>query len=395
VGVLTYYNQFAALTNPFLITHYFINHNLVVMQTLSNNPEEAPHIVEVLNQEEVLRLDISKVGFSQQNHSGKVASIEKKVLFGADKKKKGLIFKEEGRSRKPPIQTFDSDPQVHSNLEFRKLNELKDDQLGIYKSPLEDKTSNRLSHLRAQADSKGSNQVPGSSTGVLTGYDLQMASVSPVLFSKPHAKSLKSHRPDRARSLQKPGKEAGFGKKLTELSSNHHRQQISSHSNKQVVMGFWEKEFLPSIRTRVISRGSKQTLPIREGQPIKEEGLMANQPKPIPRNLTELLQEMNNSTDSISMNLDDEEEFDFDKESKKCEEQISQIKDAYVVDLPDLNGDKENGSPVNNQDIAFDGKADDDTDKQGSSSVFKKIAYFTSVAATTGFYFLMRRHQIL
>lgn len=321
--------------------------------------------------------------------------MERKVLIGSDKKKKASIFKEEGKPKKPPMQTIYSDPQMVSNTNFGVNVEQKDSHLGNYKSNYEDKSSNKMSHIRAIPDSKGSNVVPGSSTGVLTGYDLQMASVSPIQFSKPHIKSLKSHRPERARSLEKPGKDGNYRNQFAELCTTRNRQTNTSNSKKQVkIMGFWDKEFQPSIRTRVISRGSKQD-PIGESRAFKGDGFLANQLKPIQRNLTELLQEMNNSGDSMSMNLDDEEEFDFDKESKKCEDQISQIKDAYVVDLPDLNADREVGSPMINQEIALEPKAEDDPDKQGSSSVFKKLAYFTSVAATTGFYFLMRRHQIL
>jgi hypothetical protein len=359
-----------------------------MITSTSNQKEEFFPIIEAFGHPPNLRSDISK------NISGKEVSEEKKILFGSEKKRKEPIFKEESKSRRPPIQASNSDPQMLTTLHYQVTSDQREGVAGIYKSNLEEKTSNKLSNMRAIAGSKGSNVVLGSTTGVMTGHDFHLASLSPIMCSDAHIKSLRHHKLERARSLEKTGKEDCFGTKFNEIYTTKNRQLNASNSKKQVAKGFWDKEFQPTIRTRVISRGSKQ-VQMRETRPQRESGLMAKQPKIIPRNLTELLQEMNNSADSMSMNLEDEEEFDFDKESKKCEDQISQIKDAYVVDLPDLNADKEIGSPTGNQEAAFEAKADDEPDKKGSSSVFKKIAYFTSVAATTGFYFLMRRHQIL
>lgn len=320
--------------------------------------------------------------------------MEQIVLVGSDKKKKSPIFRDESRLRRLPIQASHNDPKFTSILDFPIGSDLREAAAVIYKSNVEDRTSNKLSHLRPVLESKGSNVIQGSSTGVMTGNDIPMASLSPILCANPQIRHLRSQKIERARSLEKPGRDGGLGTKYADLCTTRNRQFNALNSKKQHPLGFWERQFQPPFRTEVIARGSKQVQP-RETRPHKEGGVATRPSKMIPRNLTELLQEMNNSGDSISMNMEDEEEFDFDKESKKCEDQISQIKDAYVVDLPDLNGDKELGPMTLNQDAALESKAGDDPDKQGSSSVFKKIAYFTSVAATTGFYFLMRRHQIL
>ena len=352
-------------------------------------------IYEVIGQDPIPHPDEITVTSLYQNHRGIPLSKEKKILIGQERKKRAPIFKEESRCMKLPLTSSQSDPQVQAFKDCPIAADSKETQGGIYKSNLEEKQSNKLSNLKAVIGSKDSHVVVGSSTGVMTGYDIHLASLSPILCSDSHIRNLRNLKLDRARSLEKPKREVGYGSGYTEISTTKNRMLNASNSKKQAGAGFWDKEFQPCIRTRVISRGSKQQVQLRENRPHKEEEFKATQPKKIPRNLTDLLQEMNSSSDSISMNLEDEEEFDFDKESKKCEDQISQIKDAYVVDLPDLKEDKEIGSPVIHQESPETAKAEDNPEKQGSSSVFKKIAYFTSVAATTGFYFLMRRHQIL
>jgi hypothetical protein len=81
---------------------------------------------------------------------------------------------------------------------------------------------------------------------------------------------------------------------------------------------------------------------------------------------------------------DQEEEFDFDRESMNCKEQLSQIKDAYTLEMPEGGEEKR---------CAKEGEGQSPGETE--STPFQKLLYFTSVAATTGFYFLMRKHHII
>jgi hypothetical protein len=141
------------------------------------------------------------------------------------------------------------------------------------------------------------------------------------------------------------------------------------------------------VKTRVLSRAKPELTPEED-----ERAGRRTEGHPIPRNLTELLNEIDSEEEKMGGDSDldkandDEEEFDFDKESKKCQDQLNQIKDAYLVDLPEINPD-EALSPPKEEDKR-------EHEKEQSSSL-KKVLYFSSLAATTGFYFLMRKHQIL
>lgn len=147
---------------------------------------------------------------------------------------------------------------------------------------------------------------------------------------------------------------------------------------------FLEYEYFPSIRTRVITSSSDKTKVI-EGR--KEEK------RAIQRNLTDLLDEVNNSYDRMET-AEEDEEFNFEKEAEKCQEQLSLFSDAYVLDMSECNleSDSRNASANLGVQEVEELKKPDESEPP---STFKKLVYFTSVAATTGFYFLMRKHNLL
>lgn len=240
------------------------------------------------------------------------------------------------------------------------------------------------SRFRPRLGSKGSANVLESSTGVYTGNELNRLGLSPV-FGNEQAFKPNNGRILRSKSLEKPFNE--------EISRGRNVNCLSKVKN--AGQGFWDSEFQPAIKTRIISQAKKNDKS-KSPEPKKSEKHKQKGTSLVNRELTDLLLEMNslsNMSEKVSsVSADEEEEFDYDKESQRYHEQISQIKDAYVVDMPDINYEvqsiKDNGKELSSK------KSDSDSSEQNPSAL-KKIAYFTSVAATTGFYFLMRRHHIL
>ena len=147
---------------------------------------------------------------------------------------------------------------------------------------------------------------------------------------------------------------------------------------------FLDYQDFPPIRTRVITSSSDRMKVIDERKEDKRS---------IQRNLTDLLDEVNNSYDRMET-AEEDEEFNFEKEAEKCQEQLSLFSDAYVLDMSECNLE-----PVSRKLSTNLGAPEVEemkkTDEAEPPSTFKKLVYFTSVAATTGFYFLMRKHNLL
>ena len=110
--------------------------------------------------------------------------------------------------------------------------------------------------------------------------------------------------------------------------------------------------------------------------------------------MTELLDEITSRSEH-SETADDDGDFDFDKESEKCLEHLNQIKDAYVFDMSECNLEEVNPTAVS-EDEESKNRVDKIKEEEFEEpSTLRKFAYFTSVAATTGFYFFMRKHNLL
>ena len=90
---------------------------------------------------------------------------------------------------------------------------------------------------------------------------------------------------------------------------------------------FLEYENFPPIRTRVLTSSSDRTKVIEEKRDDKRS---------IQRNLTDLLDEVNNSYERVET-AEEDEEFNFEKEAEKCQEQLSLFSDAYVLDMSECN----------------------------------------------------------
>lgn len=147
---------------------------------------------------------------------------------------------------------------------------------------------------------------------------------------------------------------------------------------------FLEYENFPAIRTRVLTSSSDRTKVIEVRREDKRS---------IHRNLTDLLDEVNNSYERMET-AEEDEEFNFEKEAEKCQEQLSLFSDAYVLDMSECNLE----SDSRNVSANLGAPEVEELKKAGEAeppSTFKKLVYFTSVAATTGFYFLMRKHNLL
>lgn len=223
--------------------------------------------------------------------------------------------------------------------------------------------NNNMLDINLEVNLKKSSGIGESTTDNATKTDKLSKGGRKDLFRK-----LKLTRLDRPKSLEKPSIDI-IEKQPVEIARPNQTKFITQLLETDM-------NVIP-IRTRVISRASKKIEQVKETNKI-----VSNISS---KNLTELLHEIVSRSDSSDEMIDDED-FDFDKESEKCQEQLNMIKDAYVVDLPDPD--------VDNQQIH---KESEDSNKGSQDALlsFKKIAYFTSVAATTGFYFLLRKHSIL
>ena len=147
----------------------------------------------------------------------------------------------------------------------------------------------------------------------------------------------------------------------------------------------------PIIRTRVLTRGSdKSRIPLLMDDPEERSTqLRSNSRRELQeaRDLGDILQQFVQAEESLSLTAPDEDMEDYDRMSEDVRRQMSQIRDEIVVDI---DPDDEHARAAHEAQVAR--AANQPGEEQ---SIFKRVSYYASVAASAGFLLLMRRHNVL
>lgn len=147
----------------------------------------------------------------------------------------------------------------------------------------------------------------------------------------------------------------------------------------------------PTIRTRVLTRGSDKSkapvLPDDFEERAPQLRSHSRRDLPEARDLGDILQQFVQAEESLSLTAPEEDMEDYDRMSEDVRRQMSQIRDEIVVDI---DPDDEHARAAHEAQVAR--AANQPGEEQ---SIFKRVSYYASVAASAGFLLLMRRHNVL
>ena len=147
----------------------------------------------------------------------------------------------------------------------------------------------------------------------------------------------------------------------------------------------------PIIRTRVLTRGSdKSKIPLLPDDPEERSTYLRSHSRrelQEDQDLGQILQQFVQAEESLSLTGAEDDLDDYDRMSEDVRRQMSQIRDEIVVDV---DPDDEQARAAHEAQVAR--AANQPGEEQ---SIFKRVSYFASVAASAGFLLLMRRHNVL